>query len=183
MAEEEEEAAEGEEPPPPDEDQPSRLPQFLILIVVILLGQAAAAYVLITKIYWPGMLGEEDETTVQSSAERPVFEIDQPLLFSLNEMILNPPNDQGLRFLSAAVTIELDEEAALLELEGEGGGVIMAQIHDLVFASLNSTPFDDMDEAVERQRLRVRLKEEINAESFFEVGEILNIYFDRFVLQ
>jgi flagellar basal body-associated protein FliL len=160
---------------------PSRLPQFIVLIMVILLGQAAAGYVLITRVYYPGMSDEIEEGEESlNPAERPIFEIDSPVLFSLGEMILNPPDDEGIRFLSAAVTLEFDVADALVELES---GLVAAQLQDLVLSKLSQTPFTQMDEASERAALKERLKDEINAAALFETGEVTKVYFERFILQ
>ena len=182
MAEEEAEAAEDQEGyVPPEDAGPSRLPQFIILIMVILLGQAAAGYVLITRVYYPGMSDEAEEgEMIENPAERPVFEIDEPRLFALPEMILNPPDDEGIRFLSAAVTLEFDTAEALAELES---GLIAAQLQDLILAKLSQTPFTDMDEAEERTALKERLREEVNAAALLEAGEVTQVYFERFILQ
>ena len=41
-----------------------------------------------------------------------------------------------------------------------------------------------MDEAEERDSIKVRIKEEINGSPILEeVGEVENVYFERFVLQ
>jgi flagellar basal body-associated protein FliL len=150
---------------------------------VILLGQAAAGYYLITEVYYPGMMPEpeEEEGMPQPVRERPVFEIDQPLLFEIGEMIMNPPDDEGIRFLNAMVTIEVDTQDALDHL---GDGLVAAQLYDLVFGNLTTTKFMAMDEAPEREVIKKNLKQEINASPVLnELGEVTNVYFERFVLQ
>ena len=186
MAEEEaEEPAEGEgegEAPPPEEPA-SRVPQFVVLIFVILLGQGAAAYYLITEVYYPALMDEpEEEGEELPVAERPVFEIDDPILYPLGEMVMNPPDDEGIRLLTATVTIELDAPETLIVFDDP---LAAAQLHDLVFAYLTKTRFKDMDEAEDRNRIKERLKEEINGSPLFEEsgGEVTNVYFVQFVLQ
>jgi len=117
----------------------------------------------------------------QPVRERPVFEIDQPLLFEIGEMIMNPPDDEGIRFLNAMVTIEVDTQDALDHL---GDGLVAAQLYDLVFGNLTTTKFMAMDEAPEREVIKKNLKQEINASPVLnELGEVTNVYFERFVLQ
>ena len=181
MAEEEEEQSE-EDAAPLDEAGSSRLPQFIVLIFVILLGQGAAGYYLITQVYYPGLIEEpEEESQAARTRGRPVFEIDEPLLYSLGEMTTNPPHNEGIRFLTARVTIEVDSPDALAVFEE---ALPATQLHDLVFVVLATTKFNDMDEADEREAIKVRLKEEINASPLLEeAGEVTNVYFERFVLQ
>ncbi|HAA78336.1 TPA: hypothetical protein DCE37_24830 [Candidatus Latescibacteria bacterium] len=185
MAEEEEkpqegEGGEGEAPPEPE--QSSRVPQFIVLIFVILVGQGAAVYYLITEVYYPGLLGEPDEVEGKAvERERPVFEIDQPMLHRLGEMVMNPPDPEGIRFLAAKVTVEVDTPEALASFDDP---LAAAQLYDLVFGLLTSTRFKDMDEAEDRQKIKERLKAEINSSPLLEdLGEVTNVYFERFVLQ
>ena len=121
MAEEEEEPQEGEGgegEASPEPEQSSRVPQFIVLIFVILVGQGAAVYYLITEVYYPGLFGEPDEVEGKAmERERPVFEIDQPMLHELGEMVMNPPDPEGIRFLSAKVTIEVDTPEALASFD------------------------------------------------------------------
>ncbi len=183
MAEEEEEQAESEEGGVPQEaEASSRLPQFIVLIFVILLGQGAAAYYLITEVYYPGLIDEpEGEAGESMQRERPVFEIDQPKLYELGEMIMNPPDNEGIRFLMAKVTIEVDTEEALAAF---GDPLAGTQLHDLVFGFLAKTRFTAMDDADERETIKVKLKEEINGSPLLDkLGEVTNIYFERFVVQ
>ncbi len=184
MAEEEEDQAaeygEEGEAPPIEDSGPSRLPQFIVLIFVILIGQGAAGYYLITQVFYAGLV-EEPEEDVEKTRDRPVFEIDEPQLYALAEMTVNPPNNEGIRFLTARVTIELDSPEALAVL---GEALAAAQLHDLVFATLANTRFNDMDDAKDREDIKVKLKEEINASPILsEIGEVTNVYFERFVLQ
>jgi flagellar basal body-associated protein FliL len=183
MAEEEDQAAEGEEgEAPPEEEPSSRLPQFIVLIFVILLGQGAAGYYLITEVYYPGLIDEPEEEGKEARVrERPVFEIDDPQLIELDEMVMNPPDNEGIRFLTAKVTIEVDSEEAKMVFTDP---LAAAQLHDLVFGLLTTTEFKAMDEAEDRQKVKVRLKDEINGSPLLEeTGEVTNVYFERFVLQ
>jgi hypothetical protein len=52
---------------------------------------------LINEVYYPGLIDEpeEEEGTAKAVRERPVFDIDQPLLYEIGEMIMNPPDDEA----------------------------------------------------------------------------------------
>jgi flagellar basal body-associated protein FliL len=183
MAEEEEEQAGEGDWAPPAEGGASRVPQFIVLIFVILLGQGAAAYYMITSVYYPGLVVEEPEVEGETKAprERPVFEIDEPLLFEIGEMTMNPRDNEGIRFLNAMVTVEVDVPEALDVLKD---GLVAAQLYDLVFGILTTTQFKAMDDADERAKIKENLKKQINESPLLEdVGEVTNVYFERFVLQ
>ncbi|MEE2754162.1 MAG: flagellar basal body-associated FliL family protein [Candidatus Latescibacterota bacterium] len=184
MAEEEEEerSAEGggEEP---TEEPSSRLPHFIVLVFAILLGQATAGYYLITEVYGPGVIQEleEEAEAAKKLLERPVFEIDQPLLFEIGEMVMNPPDDEATRFLNAMVTIEVDTPEVLAVFDDK---LVAAQLYDLVFGILATTDFLAMDEADEREAIKQNLRVQINGSPLLEeMGEVTNVYFERFLLQ
>ena len=160
----------------------SRLAQFIVLIFVILLGQGAAGYYLITQVYYPGLIEvSEEEIEASRTRDRPVFEIDELHLVPLAEMVMNPPSNEGIRFLTAKVTIEVDSPDARAVFDDPLAGT---QLHDLVFGVLAITKFSDMDEAEERETIKARLKEEINKSPLFpDGGEVTNVYFERFVIQ
>jgi flagellar basal body-associated protein FliL len=79
------------------------------------------------------------------------------------------------------VTIEVDTEDAL---EVFSDGLVASQLYDLVFGILTTTRFKAMDEADEREAIKRNLKEQINDSPFLqELGEVTNVYFERFILQ
>jgi flagellar basal body-associated protein FliL len=184
MAEEQAQEAEvqdGGEAPPPEEPT-SRLPQLLVLIAVILIGQAAAAYVLVTHVFMPKVAVEEtpEEVAQERPVDRPVVNVEAQLLFDLDDLVLNPPDRFGeIRFLTAKVVLKLDKAEALAELSG----LKASKVRDQILMTLGSTTYQSMDNAAERDSLRERLKEAVNASSILEQGEVTAVYFERFILQ
>ena len=58
-----------------------------------------------------------------------------------------------------------------------------SQVGDVVLDVLTRTTYQQMDDATEREVLKGRLVEEINASGILEAGEVSGIYFERFILQ
>ena len=94
---------------------------------------------------------------------------------------MNPPDDEATRFLNAMVTIEVDTPEVLAVFDDK---LVAAQLYDLVFGILATTDFLAMDEADEREAIKQNLRVQINGSPLLEeMGEVTNVYFERFLLQ
>ncbi len=183
MAEEDVEDQEEEAGPPPAPKR-SRLGQFILLAAVVLLGQSAVAYVLVTRFVLPKHemnMGEEAGKVVQqASAEREKIPVDIPFLFPFKEdLLLNPSDEETLRYLSVKVILELDNEGAWVELQST---VLASNVRDELFLALSAIPYTEMDQAAERLKIRDTLKQRINASGLLKSGEVKGVLFERFIL-
>ena len=183
MAEEDVEDQEEEAGQPPAPKR-SRLGQFILLAAVVLLGQSAVAYVLVTRFVLPKHqmnMGEESGKVVeQASAEREKIPVDIPFLYLFkDDLLLNPSDEEALRFLSVKVILELSNEAAWVELQSM---VLASEVRDELFLALNAIPYSGMDEAEERLKIRDTLKDRINASGLLKSGEVKGVLFERFIL-
>ena len=178
----EEEAAEEQEQVAPKK---SRLNQFMALAVLVLLGQSAILYLVITKLVIPRIEanGEETETVEQMGpVERPIIPIDAPFIYAIMpDMMINPPDDEALRFLKVKVVLQMDSEAALTEIVEDP--VVGNKVQDLVREHLGTTPFRKMDDTPERESLRGELKRRVNDSGLLQNGEVMAVYFQQFLLQ
>ncbi|MDP6779745.1 MAG: flagellar basal body-associated FliL family protein [Candidatus Latescibacteria bacterium] len=184
MAEEDVEELEGEEGGPPPAPKRSRLGQFILLAAVVLLGQSAVAYVLVTRFVLPKHemnMGEEAGKVVkQAPAEREKIPVDMPFLYAFkDDLLLNPSDEEALRFLSVKVILELDNEGAWVEIQSS---VLASKVRDEIFLALNAIPYTDMNEAKERLQIRETLKDRINAAGLLKSGEVKGVFFERFIL-
>ena len=181
MAEEPEESAEGELPGA-GSPKGSRLKQFVILAIVVLAMQSAVAYVLVTRFVLPEPAEEESESGEQVSAAEawPKVPIDEPILYDMGDMILNPTDPDNLTFVAARIVLELDAEDALYEL---GDKLIASRAHDFVRQVLASTAVDDMDSPADRKALREVVKTRFNESGILEGGQVTSVYFSHFVIQ
>lgn len=178
---EEEGPSEDEEVPP--EPKGSRLNQFIILAVVVLLCQSALAYVLVTHYVIPrqrAALGlEEEETTTLAKARREVVPVNVPPVYPMEEILVNPMDKSELRYLNCLVSLELENEDVLAELQDK---LVATRVRDLVFRTLGTIPVSKMETTEQRQAIKQVLKDRINESGLLTSGEVTGILFERFVL-
>jgi flagellar basal body-associated protein FliL len=183
--EEQEEQGEDEQiqaPPPAG----SRVNQFVVLVIIVLIGQVALAYMLIDKIVLPKQRvadaeesGEVLPESVESEAEKKI--VKTPLLHPLEEILLNPRDEAGIRFLRVKISLEVDNEEVLGVLQESM--VKTAQIRELLARTMNNMPFHMLDGPEDRMKLRETLKGIVNESGLLETGEVRAVYFELFILQ
>ena len=162
----------------------SRIKQFVILAILVLIGQGAVSYVLVTRLVRPKLMSMEegDETMKRARVEeRILVDIEEPLLHHFEEMILNPADEQAIRYLNTMVTIELENEETVDLLTSDE--VIAIQTEDLIRQTLIRTQYMDLDEYSERDALKEKLKTVLNGSELLPTGQVVAVYFKRFILQ
>ncbi len=170
---------------PVGEPKGAWLKQFIILAVLVLVGQSVVAYVLVTQQIIPWYLGE-DETSEQVQKEaknvkREPVPVDVPILFSIDEMTVNPQDYHTIRYLNIKMTLELDSQETFdfLKMDPVAG----AKVRETIRETLNMTNFRELDDASERGPLRERLAAKVNASGLLNDGTVTNVYFERFIAQ
>ena len=162
----------------------SRVRHLMVLVILVLVVQIAVIYVLVTKLILPKQ-GIETKTdgTRQSNSQVEVekYTIATPVLYEFGEMVLNPMDDNTIRYLNTKITVELDKSSVLDELNENK--VIAAQISDLLRRILNTTYYHQMDQPSERIILRENLKRRLNESLILKTGQVTAVYFERFVVQ
>jgi flagellar basal body-associated protein FliL len=158
------------------------LKQFVILAVVMFIGQGVVAYFLVADRIMPKYL-EPDETEVTQEikkSERIAIPVTAPVLYEVDDMVVNPQSGQVLRYLSIKVVLELNSPETLVLL---GDPVVEAEVVDLIRKILNNINYNEINEADERDPLRQRLMTEINASGLLKTGSVTAVYFTQFILQ
>ena len=158
------------------------LKQFVIIATLVFIGQGAVAYFLVADRIMPKYL-EPDGTEVAQEIkkiERVAIPVTAPVLYEVDDMIVNPQSGQVLRYLSIKIVLDLDAPETLLVL---GDPIVETEVVDLIRKLLNNTHYNEINEADERDTLRQRLMTEINASGLLKTGSVTAIYFTQFVLQ
>jgi flagellar basal body-associated protein FliL len=179
MAEEEEDS-----PEEPEGPKGAWLKQFVILAVLVLAGQSIVAYFLVTEQIVPGYFGQDDgsEEAIEAKAmKREAVVVEAPILYSVDEMIVNPQDYHILRYLNVKMTLELDAQETLDLVKSDP--VIPAKLLEVIRMTMNMTSFFEMDEARERGPLRQKVVSELNASGLLNDGSVDQVYFERFVAQ
>ena len=189
MAEEEEEGQEEQEQEPVEAAPPSsRFNQFVVLVIVVLIGQGALAYMLINKIILPKQRAADAEEAGEVLPESELGELEKipvkvPLLQIFEEILLNPRDEAGVRFLRVQVIVEVENEEVWGEMQEAAGKVTVAQIRELLARTMNNMLFHMLDGPEDRVKLREKLKGVINDSGLLVNGEVKSVYFGRFILQ
>jgi flagellar protein FliL len=145
---------------------------IIIAAVVILLGGGAAAFFLLK--------GEDSESataskpeaantaTVAKGAIGPMVEIEP--------FIINILDDEGTRYLKAAITLETDNDPVVEEINQR-----MPQIRDAILLLVGNKTFSELADLQGKLQLRSELRERLN--KLLSGGRVQKIYFTEFVVQ
>ena len=115
--------------------------------------------------------GEEEESSEggeKAGAEKPVHTIDN--------LVLNPAESGGTRFLLLSVSFETKNAAVLEQMKTRD-----AELRDAVLVTLGGKTVDQLADMAQREALKVDLTKA--AAKLFKKGAVKRIYFPQFVIQ
>jgi flagellar FliL protein len=101
-------------------------------------------------------------------AEKPVYTIDN--------LVLNPAESGGTRFLLLSVTFELKNATVLEQMKTRD-----AELRDAVLVTLGKKTVDQLADMAQRDSIKVQLTRA--AATLFRKGAVKRIYFPQFVIQ
>lgn len=157
---------------------PSKSKLNLIIFAVLgvlLLGAIGVAAYMMGKANTPA--ADSEAQTAAASATTPNgTKVLSGLMVEVEPFIVNILDGQGTRYLKAAITLEVDSEAAVQESTDR-----MPQIRDAVLLLVSNKTFGEMSDLQGKLQLRAELMSKIN--SFFRKGKVQKIYFTEFVVQ
>lgn len=96
--------------------------------------------------------------------------------YLIENLVLNPAQSGGTRFLMASVSFELSEEAAL-----EGMKSRDAQVRDALLTVLGRKTVEDLTDIAGRDSLKSEMQTAVSA--MFPKGTVRGIYLPQFVIQ
>jgi flagellar basal body-associated protein FliL len=148
------------------------------------LCQSALAYVLVTRFIIPQRraamgLDDEESTETVARAVREIVAINVPLVYRLEEILVNPTDESEIRYLNVLMTFEVDNEEVLVELKDK---LVASRVRDLVVRTLGNTPVTEMDTTEKRQAIKAAIQKRVNESELLTTGEITGILFERFIL-
>lgn len=133
------------------------------LLVLILAGQSYLAYVIVDA-YYPSLYAK-------MNAEEPP----ELTTYMMEQLVVNPANTNGRRYLMLEISLELElEHLPLLETNNP-------KVKQEMIEVLSSRTVSQLTTSEEREKLRGELSEIIN----LSIGEnsVRNLYFTKYVLQ
>lgn len=142
---------------------------IIVAIVLLLIGGGVGAYFF--------MAGGEDKISPEEEkalAAEKAKEVGP--MVNIDTFIVNILDDEESRYLKAAITIEVDGEAASMELTSR-----MPQIKDAILLLVGNKTFNELSDLQGKIQLRAELINKLN--SILAKGKVKRIYFTDFVVQ
>jgi len=142
----------------------------LLIVVPGILIQAAIAYFAIVHLLLPGIA---TRTPPEVHPEEPLPPIG--IVYTLGDIIVNPAETLGTRYLNVTVGLEVaDSKAENLLKKRE------VQLKDLLIDIFASRRLDQLDGGDDRESLRTEIMEKVNP---LTSGRLIRVFFSNFVLQ
>jgi len=154
------------------EKKSSKMMLIIIAAAVILIGGGAAAFFLLKG-------GDEVDPAEQAppaSSTAPQAQGTIGPMVEIEPFIINILDDDGTRYLKAAITLETDNELVIEEINQR-----MPQIKDAILLLVGNKTFGELSDLQGKLQLRSELRERLN--KLLTGGRIQKIYFTEFVVQ
>jgi len=169
MADEEKEEQSG------GEEEKKKSPLMLIIIGVVVLLLLIVGGVLMML-----LSGDESEGEMEPSAKKETRKKANDLtvgpIFPMDQFIVNLLGGGGRRYLKTELSLEMDSEDLMPELESK-----TPVLRDVIIKTLSSKTFDEIATEGGKDRLKEELKAHIN--NRLVDGQVANVYFTVFVVQ
>jgi flagellar protein FliL len=173
-----------EENPPQEAETPaatpSKLPKILAILVGLAIGGASGAFALgpmvAKKVAPPAGAGDTILATTHGKNEKGK-DAKKPTILVLDNLVLNPAESGGSRFLLLSVAFEMKNDAVVEEMRARD-----AEVRDDVLRVLGARTTEQLADVKGRDGVRDELKKSINA-MFTEKDAITRIYFPQYVIQ
>lgn len=141
----------------------------------LLVGAVVGAFVLAPRLGGASHAGSgEDRHASAHAAEG--SEAAPPTIYTIDNLVLNPAQTGGTRFLMASVALELGnpQVADAIELRD-------AEVRDVILRTLGSKTVAELANIVQRDSLSAELQSKLNAS--LSPDAIRRVYFPQFVIQ
>jgi flagellar FliL protein len=176
MADEQTTPAEGEEQPQPTR---GKLPLILSILVGLVVGGASGALALgpmVAKKVAPPVT-TADVAAAAAPRKADGKEAKKPAIHVIDNLVLNPAESGGGRFLLLTVAFQMKDDATLAEIKGRD-----EEVRDAVLRVLGAKTVDELADVKRREGFRIELKTAIGG-MFEEKDAVSRIYFPQFVIQ
>ncbi|MBN1957325.1 MAG: flagellar basal body-associated FliL family protein [Desulfuromonadales bacterium] len=123
------------------------------------------------------MGGEEEKISPeeeQAELERQAKQVGP--MVNIDSFVVNILDDEESRYLKAAITLEVSDEEASMELTQR-----MPQVKDAILLMIGNKTFSELNDLQGKIQLRAELINKVN--SLLEKGRVKRIYFTDFVIQ
>lgn len=169
MAEEQAEKTSNQEPSvaTPEtvkEESPARKAGKYFLMVSLIAVQLVVAWILVDRYYEP----------VQSWIQE--ARAGDPVFFKMDQIVVNPANTHGQRYLMVEISLELENTEARERFLAQ-----RYRIRHSIQEELTSRTVDQLVQSSERERMRTDMTSMIN--ELVGPGAVRNLYYSKYVMQ
>ncbi len=154
----------------PDGEGRGRLTAILMLVGALLAGAAGGA-LLVGPLVVHRMSEPAEEPAAKGHGEAEVS-----TAFRVDNMVLNPAQTAGTRFLLTSVVAELDDPEAVASLEAKE-----AEVRDRLMALLGSRTVDQLTDVGQRDELKGEVARAL--EGIVAPAKVTAVFFPTFVIQ
>ncbi|MFP8488652.1 flagellar basal body-associated protein FliL [Gracilimonas sp. Q87] len=134
------------------------------LVLLFFLAQGYLAYAIVDK-YYPGVY-----ETMNSKSPKDFG------TYEVGELVVNPANTNGKRYLLVEISVELDDKEHISKLDNN-----KMKLKQEVIETLSKRTIPELVKVEDRDSLRYELIDVIN--SVIEVRSVRNLYFTKYVMQ
>lgn len=142
---------------------------IIVAVLVLLIGAGVGAFFFMSG-------GEEKISPEEEQAELEKQAKQVGPMVNIDSFIINILDDEESRYLKAAITLEVSDEEASMELTQR-----MPQIKDAILLLVGNKTFSELNDLQGKIQLRAELINKIN--SILLKGKVKRIYFTDFVVQ
>lgn len=144
---------------------------FIIIGVVLLILVGIAAFLLGTNIG-----GDSGSEATAGADKQEDMKADVGPMVDIDDFIINILDKDETRYLKAAITLELDGEETVIEVNER-----MAQIRDAILLLIGNKTFAELSDLQGKLQLRAEIIARLN--KLLKDGKVKGIYFTEFVVQ
>ncbi len=147
----------------------------LKLAIPIIIGQIVISYFLASFVIVPAFF-----SPAQAGESRAAEEEEEPeefgVVYQLEDVIVNPAESQGARYVVVNIAFEVAGEGDVGLLEKRE-----PQLRDLLIQLISSKPVERLDGPDDKEKLRVEIKDKV--EKLLPKNHLKNVYFVNYIIQ
>lgn len=153
--------------------------RYMPLVILVVLGQTILAYILVDNLVVKRLAGPPQETLREIKTEIALSDEPDAIYRDLGEFLFNPADTldtEGFRFVQTEITLGVSPSHAVNRLKD-----MNPRLRDTIIGILSSKRLDEMNAPVNREFIKDELRFALN--EYLAVGEILQVYITKFIIQ
>jgi len=147
---------------------------WALLVIPVFIIEGVGAYILVQRLFQPKSVTSQE---VQAATkDKPSKSPPIGAVYLVSDIIVNPAETEGRRFLNVTVALEYEGLQIGEELKKRD-----FQIRDTLISIFVSKRVDELDDIGDKENLKAEIAHRVNA--VLTAGEIKQVYFTNFIMQ